>query len=201
MTFTEADRRELRRIVSLALDGPLDDAQGDRLVELLQSPEARAEYAALAANDAILELQSARTHLSLSGERDWQAVPAVPAAAPVVKQPAPAARKPLRKPVAVSHSRLWALRSGWVAALAASLALALIVNHRRSSLATIVAAEGATLADGSTVEVGASVGSRWLELDTGSVRIAYGQGRKSHCGRRPSFALRPPTPASWSTAC
>ena len=192
------ERGALQRLLSQACDGALDESVRLQLEQLLADhPDLMDDYVQFIAAESLLEVAGGKTVLDLD-DANVKALQSAtldsrPTAVAVGLASSQAGNDQSRAANAAllndlpspgperGDSSRWAnwrsRATSWLPyAVSASLLLALVGWWLVRPGANIVATDGALWKDGRTRDVGAAVGSDWLELDEGEVRLAFRSG-------------------------
>ena len=196
----ELDR--LQELLSLRCDGLMDQQSEDELIALMKSrPELIRDYCSFVATESVLRDPDTQRRLQeVGGEGEKATGPRKTPPRQKTKMPSrerasqpkgglrsehpPVARNrsnPTRRAHLYSHALDWGGKHGIaISALAASLVVCLLGWYFFAPLpATIVAVEEPVWADGKLRDVGAKLGDEWLELESGSVQLAFRSGAKT----------------------
>ena len=167
-------RSELRRLLSSTVDHTADrDVSYTQIETLLSShPELIEDYASYVANEVLIDQSNG---LSIF-DGDEEHTPAVPRA----REDVPVVHEPQRKAVGaqVNGQARSAFRSVWWA-VAASLAIVLLGSTAwwsRPPHAAVIATVDARLSGGGQPRVGSDLGSDWIDLERGTIRLALREG-------------------------
>lgn len=165
------DRNQLRQLLSAGQDGELSASDQEKISQLLEQDLALVQdYVDFVANESLIE-QSC----GLSFRDDNDNAPHLPIAA------AERAGDSNFGVAEVSGGSTWFHRliSHPVWALAAVLLVAVTIGLgwlTKSPTSTVIVASDAQLADGQELRAGRSLGDRWINLQRGSIRIAFQDG-------------------------
>lgn len=173
---SKPQRNELVRLLSQACDEQLDDSEKHNLERLLQEDPGLIEvYTSFVANEAALEITCGKEVLELpsrsqGGDLSGQAIRVAPAVTQQGQPQQSVSGRSARRHVAST------LRTFLPYALATSMVIAVglwAVSRPRAYLAS---SDNAVWSDGALRGIGSPVRRDWLELASGEVSLAFGQG-------------------------
>lgn len=170
---SKVEAEELRRLLSLACDGRLDDEGAEKIEEMLRlHPEWCDKYAAFMATEALLEVSCGKSALASSLPNVDRAEAMSPSPEP---SPAGSFLKRLGRPSGFDSWRSAAITlTPYVAAAALLVGVGVWLVSRPG--ARLVAVNEARWADGQDRDVGAPIGRDWRVLDEGFIRVAFRSG-------------------------
>lgn len=183
MTTDDKGVRRLRRLLSQIIDQAADESDFDELAALLaERPELQADYLHMMQAEAALDEIHSRFNLieMLGGShadnlRPADAIAGFATTATDSKQSAPAESTPRRGWLTALQQLPSSVagRTAWWSVAAALLVGAFSYAIWPKSYATLVAANDAVWKSGSHHELGERLGTGWMELEAGSVQIAF----------------------------
>lgn len=177
----ESSSSEWREIFSRACDGTLSDREAAILAQSMEShPELIDHYVNFLANEAAIDVTCGKAFLDLPVRPLDTSVPSQkPAAKP--RPQAAAQNRPRRRQ---THAERWpAWRRSIAAWLPYAVSLAILLGIVGWWIgrpgAVLVASDDARWADGIEREVGTKIDRDWLELEQGSVNLAFRSGAQA----------------------
>lgn len=180
-------RTRLLRLVSMGCDANLADAEAAELEHLVGSdPRLVSEYVEAVTTESLLQqtcglsplaptgahAESGQTQSASSSRTVPPKFDSSPQRNAMRASPSSPAARPARSP---RHPRSWSF--GWLslaASVAAVAAVATLLTGRPA--ARIVASTDAWLVGGEAPLVGGRVGGSWMELDSGTLEVAFSDG-------------------------
>ncbi|HMP05860.1 MAG TPA: hypothetical protein PJ982_05880 [Lacipirellulaceae bacterium] len=185
MSSPQSNLADLRRLVSAACDGVLDQQQQQQLEALLAAEQTlREEYVGMVMNEALLEQWCATSSSLLPDLAEIRRLPEAPSQ-PTLRTPATgragrestSRRRPTTTRPTDSPAGPWRWNLRWAGALAAAiLAVGMAGSFallRAPRFAAIVAVEDAVWGEGGGFRIGDRVRERWVHVESGEVRLSF----------------------------